>query len=439
MSRLRLLPALLSISTAVRAAADVLPPPPPPAPSPPPPAAAEAPPAAVPAGQFEEPPVLKAPEILKPEVLAGPHHKVREEVHTYSGENWYVIDSDVGMFEVSGNVMLQHRIAEIYAILKLREISKSKTYGDALKAAAKSPFVMAKNLIENPVDTITAVPKGVFKFVKRTGRKIQSAAEGREKSQYEDNEAAAMLGVSKAKRELAYTYGVNPYSSNSALQKELNSVGWTSFAGKATVTVLTAGIGGGIASTFEVSGVLGRNAVRIRDTDPQDLRIQNKQSLLNMGADDETAEQILSNPAFSPLHITNLVTSLEDMKGIAGRIGFARFAASSAENETDAVFFEQTAALIARVHAESAKLKAIEIRDGLPVCLGASGVFIVALHWDYAAWTERASAFLDMITAEAAGAPLAVMITGQMSPRLRQELESRKVKAYDRVIPGPLK
>jgi hypothetical protein len=430
MPRPLILLALLPFAAALAQAPD---------PNVPPPLPPPAPDAAQPAGAYEEPPVLNAAEILKPGVLTGPNHRVRGEVHTYSGENWYVIDSDVGMFEVSGNVMLQHRIAEIYAILKLREISKSKTYGDALKAAAKSPFVMAKNLIEKPVDTITAVPKGVFKFVKRTGRKIQDAAEGREKSNYEDNEAAALLGVSKAKRELAYTYGVNPYSSNSALQKELNSVGWTSFAGKATVTVLTAGIGGGIASTFEVSGVLGRNAVRIRDTDPQDLRIQNKQSLLNMGASDAVAEQILSNPAFSPLHITNLVTSLEDLKGIGGRIAFAQFATGSAENETDAIFFEQTAALIARVHAESAKLKAIEIRDGLPVCIGATGTFIVALHWDYAAWTERAAAFHDMIAAEANGAPIAVMITGQMSPRLKQELQTRKVQAFDRVLPGPLK
>jgi hypothetical protein len=420
-----LLPCAVSLAQVVPAPSAPLPPP-----------AADA---AQPAGAFEEPPVLKASEILKPEVLSGPHHKVREEVHTYAGENWYVIDSDAGMFEVAGNVMLQHRIAEIYAILKLREISKSKTYGEALKNAAKSPFVMAKNLIEKPVDTITAVPKGIGKFISRTGRKIQSAADGQKKSQYEDNEAAALLGVSKAKRELAFQYGVNPYSSNSALQKELNSVGWTSFAGKATVTVLTAGIGGGIASTFQVSGVLGRNAVRIRDTDPQDLRMQNKQALLDMGASDPVAEQILSNPAYSPLHITNLVTSLQDLKGIDGRIAFAQFAASSAENETDAIFFEQTAALIARVHAESSKLKAIEIRDGLPVCLGATGTFVVALHWDYAAWTERASYFLEDLMAEAKGAPLAVMITGQMSPLIRKELEARKVQAFDRVIPGPLK
>jgi hypothetical protein len=141
--------------------------------------------------------------------------------------------------------------------------------------------------------------------------------------------------------------------------------------------------------------------------------------------------------------MTNIVTSLEDLKGVAGRIDYALFAAETAENETDANFFELTAILIARVHAESAKIKAIEVRDGLPVCIGVNGTRIVALHWDYAAWTERAAGFLGDLQQPAPGesgpVKLAVMITGQVSPLLRKELEARKVQVFDRVVPGPLK
>src|SRR6266436_8765874 len=54
---------------------------------------------------FEELPVLKASEILRPEILAGPHHKVREPVPTYFGANQFTIDSDFGVFEAKGNEM----------------------------------------------------------------------------------------------------------------------------------------------------------------------------------------------------------------------------------------------------------------------------------------------------------------------------------------------
>jgi hypothetical protein len=288
------------------------------------------------------------------------------------------------------------------------------------------------------VDTISAVPKGVFKAISRTGRAIESAASGRTKSDYEDSHAQALLGVSKAKRELAFQYGVNPYSSNAALQKELNGVAWTSFAGKASVNLLTGGIGGGIEATMKVTNVFGRNAVRLRDTNPNDLLRENKQALMGMGAGDAAAEQALRNPVLSPSHVTNIISALESLPGVAGRLEYFLHAASVSENETDAVFFEQTAGLIARVHAESAKLKAIEIRNGLPVCTGVNGTAIVALHWDYAAWTERAADFVAGLGTGAPDAKFAVMITGQISPRLRSELEARKVQVYDRVIPGPL-
>jgi hypothetical protein len=395
------------------------------------------------AGGFEEPPVLRASEILQPGYLSGPHHKVREEVPTYAGANWYTIDSDYGVFQAEGNVMLQNRVAEIYAIGRLREISRGKEYAEAVKRAAKNPFVAAKNLIQNPVETVAAVPKGVFKLLSRTGRAVKDAASGRERSDYEGSEAAALLGVSKAKRDLAFQYGVNPYSTNPVLQKELNSLGWTSFAGKATVTVLTAGVGGGAETVLNVTGVLGRNAVRLRDTSPNDLRRQNKEALLGMGVSDAAAEQFLGNPAYSPSHQTNIVTSLESLAGVKGRADFVLHAATNAESETDAVFFEQTAILIARVHAESARLDRISVSEGFPVCIDQKGTLIVALHWDYAAWTSRAADFIADLQQRAAteskGTKVAVMLTGQVSPLLRQQLEARQIKAYDRVVTGPLK
>jgi hypothetical protein len=59
---------------------------------------------------FEELPELKASEILKPEILKGPQHTVRESVPTSSGMNQFVIDSDYGVFDAEGNEMLLRRI-----------------------------------------------------------------------------------------------------------------------------------------------------------------------------------------------------------------------------------------------------------------------------------------------------------------------------------------
>src|SRR5204862_6178858 len=122
---------------------------------------------------FEELPVLNASEILRPEFLAGPQHKVREPVPTYFGANQFTIDSDFGVFEANGNEMLIRRINEINAIAKLKEISRSDEFKNALTAAAKAPVAGIKNIASDPANTISNAPKGVMKFMSRAGESLK--------------------------------------------------------------------------------------------------------------------------------------------------------------------------------------------------------------------------------------------------------------------------
>ena len=95
---------------------------------------------------FEELPELNASEILKPELLKGPHYVVRDPVPTASGMNQFTIDSDFGVFEADGNEMLLQRLKEIDAIAKLRDVSRTDEFKKSLVAAAKSPLNSAKNI-----------------------------------------------------------------------------------------------------------------------------------------------------------------------------------------------------------------------------------------------------------------------------------------------------
>src|SRR5688572_28838681 len=103
------------------------------------------------AQEVEDPAVLSAAEILKPEFAAN----VRDAVPTYGGRNVYIIDSAVGTFEADGNAMLVRRVREIAAIARLREMSRTEQYAKALRSAAESPLLMAKGLVQHPVSTVT--------------------------------------------------------------------------------------------------------------------------------------------------------------------------------------------------------------------------------------------------------------------------------------------
>ena len=79
----------------------------------------------------------------------------------------------------------------------------------------------------------------------RAGQGVKELTEGRERSQYEDSNAAQLIGFAKAKRDIALKLGVDPYSSNEALQRELNGIAWASYAGKMTFTLATVPVSGG--------------------------------------------------------------------------------------------------------------------------------------------------------------------------------------------------
>ena len=128
---------------------------------------------------FEQPPTLSATAILKPEFAAGDNFTVRDPVPTYAGRNDFMIDSDYGVFEADGNAMLVRRVREIAAITKLREVSRTDEFKNALTSAAASPLLAAKGLIEHPVSTVTGVPTGLWKFLNRAGQGLKERTDGR--------------------------------------------------------------------------------------------------------------------------------------------------------------------------------------------------------------------------------------------------------------------
>ena len=71
------------------------------------------------------------------------------------------------------------------------------------------------------------------------------------------------------------------------------------------------------------------------------------------------------------------------------------------------------------------------------------GTIIVALQWDDAVWTAGAASFTDDVQKLAGksgqSAHISIDLSGQVSPRLREELEKRGITLQDRLVPGPLK
>jgi hypothetical protein len=388
---------------------------------------------------FEELPVLNASEILRPEFLSSPHDKVREPVPTYFGANQFTIDSDFGVFEANGNEMLVTRIKEINAIARLKEVSRTDEFKNALTNAAKSPIASAKNIVTDPVNTISNAPKGLMKFMRRAGESIKDIGNKSESHAAEGNRMQQLIGFSDEKRKVAISLDVDPYSTNTVLQRELDGIAWASFAGGMSVQLATMPIGGSALTVVDVTSNL--NDV-LKEKSPTDLKMMNRKTLRAIGAGEKDGERFLNNNAFSPSQQTAFVLNLKALNGVANRGAFVRTAGETSSDESDALFCVQTAALMSKVHKDMPIARLAMIGD-FPICIAKDGTIIVALQWDYAAWTSGAAGFtagVQKLAAQSGKTPnVFVALSGQVSPRLRQELETRGFTVHDRLAPGPLK
>jgi len=352
------------------------------------------------ASDYEELQELKASEILRPDVLNGPHHKVREPVPTYSGSNHFSIDSDFGVFEAEGNEMLIRRINEINAISELRDVSRTEQYKNALVKAAKSPLAAAKSIVTDPVNTVANVPKGLMKFMGRARESVKGIGKKGDSNAAEGSKVQQMIGFSDTKRKVAISLGVDPYSSNTVLQKELDGISWASFAGGLTFQVATMPVGGGVGAALTVTGVTKTFEDALREKSPTDLKIMNRKLLYDMGASAADTEAFLNNGAFSPSEETAFVVNLKSLDGVANRGAFVRLAAKISSDETDAIFCVETAALMGSLHKGGMPLARIALIGDFPICIAKDGAVVVALQWDYAAWTAGADNFAQRVQSQ---------------------------------------
>src|SRR5437879_6909565 len=110
--------------------------------------------------------------------------------------------------------------------------------------------------------------------------------------------------------------------------------------------------------------------------------------------------------------------------------------------DADPTLFLQTAAIQGKLHQEI-PLARIETIGDFPIAVAKDGTTVVALQWDYAAWTSGAADFSQAAQKFAGQAPrnkkVVVALSGQTSERLRHELETRGIQLRNRCLPGPLK
>jgi len=109
---------------------------------------------AVEAQDLEALPVLKASEILPPNLLSGPSHKVEEKVLNDGYINHYKIETKFAIYPAVSTAKLRKRIREAYAIKAMEQVKGTKEFTAAIKEAGMDALVGMKQLITRPMRTV---------------------------------------------------------------------------------------------------------------------------------------------------------------------------------------------------------------------------------------------------------------------------------------------
>lgn len=383
------------------------------------------------AAEYEVPENRKASEILPPALQRGAHYRVREKVVCDGFTHHYTVESDYGVFEVSGDGALRKLIREIAALSALHEVKRSSAFGAALADSAKGPFRFGRNLIRDPVPTLQGVPKGIYSLFRSSVTAVTN-----KRDPHEDSRAAAILTMSGYKRVLAGSLGVDPYSANTVLQKDLNSVAWASALGGLGVTVATAPLAGPVIGTLKVTRLSSSLNDVLAQAPPTHLRRLNRDKLIAMGISEDLAKEFLDQPFISPRHETVITGCLAELKDARGRAAFLKLALQARDDE-EATFYQHTAELLRAYHVTLSPIAEIVEVAGFPLATAKDKSALLPIPMDHGVWQPRARIVFEAAMAKhrESGSALKprLWITGTLSVRARRELVRIGFEVHEKV------
>jgi hypothetical protein len=380
---------------------------------------------------YEPSAVLSASQILPPELLAGPNHRVEERVYNDGYLNTYRVGSRFGTFVAVSTPMLRKRIGEINALVRMEQIQNTKEFTSSLKEAGTDTLVGFKNLVTKPVDTVKGAASGLAVAFRRAG----DAIAGPKRSEAEDNRVKDLIGFSKTKREYAYQLGIDAYTDNEKVQDRLNEIAWAGYAGGMTWAAAMAAVPGGAGLAITISGTHKLLNEVFRTTPPVDLRRTNGEKLKVMDVHPEVADAFLNNSVYSPRDQTLLVTALEEMKGVGNRATFIRLSASSA-NKDIAFFRERQAEMYAGYHKAVTPIETFIALGEFAAARTIKNEVVFNVPLDHLVWTQDMAQLLTAadarVTQLTRPVNKQVWASGTMSARAKREIERLGWQVHER-------
>jgi hypothetical protein len=375
---------------------------------------------------YEEPPTVRATDLVPASILSGLGYTVDPTVPTDGFVGIFRLHSDFGDFECGGREMLYTRIDEIRALQELERISRTKAFVDAMAAAAEEPVKSAAKIVTHPVKSVIDAPAGVARFFGKivsgagdAGKGFAHLVKGGDTKPGQPKPPPSRedpIGYNSARNVWAKKLRVDPYTTNRVLAVKLNHLAMISFG---TDKVAGAGVGtalGGLGVVAEWLSWLPDLDEHVLTAPPADVTAINARKLASLGISKPEMKPLLDNPWMSPPLQSRFVNGLVRLKGARNAAAIVGLT-SVVESEEQARFLCRSLEMLAHYDAKVAKVRELRAYFGVPAGVTADGVMVVAAGVDLLSWTKLAA---DFAAGRDPAGKSVLLVTGPLTKRARE-------------------
>ncbi len=408
------------------------------------------------AGPYEEPPTLRAADLLPAAMLEGPHHTVDPEAQTDGFMTYFTIQSDYGAYRVASIEEAATRVREVHAMAVLDDMKRYEVAGQGVVEGVKQPFLAVKNVATRPGETLQNVGEGIGRLIERgklslrkAGRKGKKAARDAKNSYNQRrNERRTIRLAEQEVRDRAAGEGQDPetavveyrrrqeaegsrLAAESDAQRQQERIQWAEdqlqkaalkFIGydkarrrlaqdlgvdpyssnlplqerlDAMAWALWTGrMGSGFIIPSNKLLSLTQDVDRlVWASHPKDLEVHNRRQVRDMGVDKATVNAFFDNAFYTTSDRTHMVADLASLNRVRDRGYFFQLAAT-ADGWLLGTYYRRSARLLARTHVHRRLDRIFEPGETIVTALTRGGVLVLVLAVDHLAWTEG----IDLVT-----------------------------------------
>lgn len=336
----------------------------------------------------------------------------------------YQLKTPFGVIEAQGTEILVLRVAELPALARIDEISRDPTFADAIASSARHADAAMAQVAAVPGKPAKGIPAGIGRLLARLSRSTTQTTRNTDGRGVSATSADAgdrggdfareAADLNRARRELARSLVIDPYTGNLLLRGRLEALARTTVYAGLSLDFVVAALSGEASQSLPIRGAL--NPV-VWEQAPADIRNSLERRLLARGDEARGVRRFLRTPAFTPTLQVRMVEALERLGRPSGEDAVLALAAQ-AGSEVHARFqIAQLEMLAAHADSRDPVVELIALQFSL-AAETQSGVRIVSLPIDFLSYTEA----VEEGTESAQRVPARLLVAGKLSRLAAREL-----------------